>query len=72
MAKIINNTHIECSKCEGRMLVDRVFSSYDHLELYCLVCGKREIFNKPESSGDIPKWIMRAEKLRLKMIGNSL
>jgi hypothetical protein len=72
MASIVNNRTLECNKCLGRMLVDRVFLSEQYLEIYCLVCGKREIFNKPESSGDIPKWIMRAEKSRLKMTGNSL
>jgi hypothetical protein len=72
MAKIINNTHIECSKCEGRMLVDRVFSSYDHLELYCLVCGKREMYNHPDRHGEVAQWIMKAEKTRARITGSNL
>lgn len=72
MAKIINNNHIECSKCDGRMLVDRVFLSYDHLELYCLVCGKREMFNHPDRHGEVAQWIMKAEKARAKVTGNRI
>jgi len=30
-----------CSKCNGRVLVDRTHSDYGHLELFCLKCGKR-------------------------------
>jgi hypothetical protein len=54
------------------MLVDRVFLSYDHLEVYCLVCGKREMFNHPDKHGEVPRWIMKVEKARLKITGNSL
>lgn len=30
-----------CSKCDGRVLLDRAFSNYGHVELFCLKCGKR-------------------------------
>jgi hypothetical protein len=70
MAKIINNNYIQCSKCSGRMLVDRVFLSYDHLELYCLVCGKRE--NHPDRHGEVAQWIMKAEKTRAKLTGSKI
>ena len=72
MATIIDNKEIRCSKCSGRMLVDRVFTSYDHLEVYCLLCGKREMYNHPENHGEVARWIMKAEKARLRVSGNSL
>jgi hypothetical protein len=72
MAQIVNQKYLICSKCSGRMLVDRVFLSYDHLEVYCLVCGKREMFNHPDKHGEVPRWIMKVEKARLKITGNSL
>lgn len=70
MVKVIDNRYLQCGKCSGRMLVDRVFLSYDHLELYCLVCGKREMFNHPDRHGDTARWIMRVEKARAKITGN--
>jgi hypothetical protein len=72
MAQIVNEKELRCTKCSGRMLVDRVFLSYDHLELYCLVCGKREMFNHPDKHGEVARWIMKVEKARLKITGNSL
>ena len=72
MVNIVNNKQIECTKCKGRVLVDRVFLSYDHLELYCMVCGKRWMYNNPDRHGEIATWIMKAEKTRAKAIGNSI
>jgi hypothetical protein len=72
MVNIVNNKQIECTKCKGRVLVDRVFLSYDHLELYCMVCGKRWMYNHPDRHGEIATWIMKAEKTRAKAIGNSI
>lgn len=72
MAKILDDKEIRCSKCSGRMLVDRVFLSYDHLEIYCLLCGKREMYNHPDNHGDVAKWIMKVEKARAKMTGSRL
>jgi hypothetical protein len=61
---------IKCLKCNGRMFVDRVFLSQDHLELYCLNCGKREMYPHPESHGERSRWIMKLEKARAKRTGN--
>jgi hypothetical protein len=72
MVNIVNNKQLECTKCKGRVLVDRVFLSYDHLELYCMVCGKRWMYNHPDRHGEIATWIMKAEKTRAKAIGNSI
>jgi len=32
---------LNCNKCSGRVLLDRAYSSYGHVELFCLRCGKR-------------------------------
>jgi hypothetical protein len=63
---------IKCSKCFGKMFVDRVFLSKEYLELYCIICGKREMYQHPENGSKKEKWIMRLEKARLKKNGNSL
>ena len=63
---------IKCSKCYGMMFVDRVFLSHNHLELYCLKCGKREMYPHPERHGKRATWIMMAEKTRAKRTGNPL
>lgn len=63
---------IKCSKCNGKMFVDRVFLSYDHLELYCLICGKREIYHTPDKYGSKVKWIMDKEKERARRTANPL
>lgn len=63
---------IKCTKCSGRMLVDRVFTSPEHLELFCLACGKREMYPFPEKNCKKSRWIMRMEKMRAKANGNSL
>jgi hypothetical protein len=63
---------ILCDKCSGRMIVDRVFTTYDHLEIYCLMCGKRKMFRYPEQNGKWVKWIMKLERERVKINGNSL
>ena len=72
MAKIVDNKELRCTKCSGRMLVDRVFLSYDHLEIYCLMCGKREMYNHPNNHGDVARWIMKVEKARAKITGNRI
>ena len=58
-----------CTKCKSRMFVDRVFLSNSHLELYCLKCGKREIFHNIENFNERGQWIMKAEKARAKRTG---
>jgi hypothetical protein len=63
---------IKCTKCNGRMMVDRVFLSEHHLELYCFVCGKREMYPHPYSHGEKIAWIMNLEKQRAKKSGNPL
>lgn len=53
-----------CQKCNGRVFLDRVFSQKLHMELFCIMCGKRWMINK-ETSG-LAKWIEKKEKAQLK------
>jgi hypothetical protein len=54
---------LTCSKCNGRVLLDRAYSNYGHVELFCLRCSKRweahrdtfvaKIFNKLERKREL-------------------
>ena len=53
-----------CSKCNGRVFVDRVFSQKLHVELFCIMCGKRWMINKDTSA--LGRWLEQKEKDKLK------
>lgn len=63
---------ITCTKCGGRVFVDRVFTSVAHLELYCLLCGKREMYPNPESKGKRARWVMEKERARARRSATNL
>jgi DNA-directed RNA polymerase subunit M/transcription elongation factor TFIIS len=63
---------IKCTKCGGKMFVDRVFTSHDHLELYCLKCGKRDMYHNPQKYGKKIQWIIEKEREIAKKNGNHL
>lgn len=63
---------LKCTKCSGKMFVDRIFLSHNHLELYCIICGKREMYQNPENHGKRERWIMQMERIRARKNGNSL
>ena len=44
-----------CQKCNGRVFIDRVFSQKLHMELFCVMCGKRWMINKETSA--LGKWL---------------
>lgn len=50
------------------MLVDRVFTTSIHLEIYCINCGRRKMFHYPENCGDYAIWIFQKEKERAKFM----
>jgi hypothetical protein len=54
---------ISCNKCKGRMFVDRQYSSIDHLEIFCVLCGSRVFFHPPLES-EQGRWILQKEKSR--------
>jgi hypothetical protein len=49
-----------CKKCNGRVFVDRVFSQKLHVELFCMLCGKRWMINKETSR--FGKWLERKDQ----------
>jgi len=50
-----------CKKCKGRVLVDRSLCEDNHVELYCLGCGKRWSLNQPQNHGSFAVWIQKLE-----------
>ena len=60
---------MKCNKCQGRVFVDRVFSQKLHVELFCMMCGKRWMINKDTSA--LGKWIEKIENGQLKAFGIS-
>lgn len=53
-----------CKKCGGRVFVDRVFSQKLHVELFCIMCGKRWMINKDTSA--LGRWLEKKEFEQLK------
>lgn len=60
-----------CRKCNGRVFIDRQFSSIDHMETFCIMCGARKFFHPPSESAE-GLWLLEKEKLRAKNIITSL
>jgi phage FluMu protein Com len=56
---------IRCKKCLKKMLIDRVYSSVSHIEIYCLVCGSRKFFHPPSDSEE-GRWLLKKEQERAK------
>ena len=57
---------MKCNKCNnGRVFVDRLFSDSDsdHVELFCVMCGKRWMLDKANSQ--IAAWLLKIEKAHL-------
>jgi hypothetical protein len=48
-----------CAKCEGRVFIDRVFSQKLHMELFCILCGKRWQLNK--ETNRFARWLENTE-----------
>ena len=60
---------MNCEKCGGRVFVDRVFSQKSHMELFCIMCGKRWMMNKETSK--LGKWLEKTEQHQSKHYGIS-
>jgi hypothetical protein len=50
---------MHCKRCGGRVFVDRVFSQKLHVELFCILCGRRWMVNKDTSA--LGRWLERKE-----------
>jgi hypothetical protein len=60
-----------CKKCGGRVFVDRQYTSVDHLETFCILCGTRNFFHPPSQSLE-GRWLLEKEKSRVKNTITSL
>ena len=60
---------MRCKKCNGRVFIDRVFSQKLHMELFCVMCGKRWMINKDTSA--LGKWLEKLEKAKEKSLAIS-
>jgi hypothetical protein len=50
---------MKCGRCNGRVFIDRVFSQKLHMELFCVMCGKRWMLNKETNA--LGKWLEQRE-----------
>ncbi len=56
---------IRCKKCLRKMIIDRVYNSVSHMEIYCIICGSRRFFHPPSDSKE-GKWLLEKEIERAK------
>jgi predicted nucleic-acid-binding Zn-ribbon protein len=62
---------INCKRCNGRVFIDRQYSSLMHIEVYCVRCGNRNFYHPPAESSE-GKWLLEKELLRAKFTIASL
>jgi hypothetical protein len=53
-----------CKRCNGRVFVDRVFSQKLHVELFCILCGRRWMINK--DTNRFGRWLEERDRLYAK------
>ena len=46
---------MNCQRCGGRVFIDRVFSQKLHMELFCILCGRRWMINKDTNA--LGRWL---------------
>lgn len=51
---------MNCNKCGGKVAVDDVFSQKEHVELFCLMCGKRWMIDK--NGNRFGEWLIKNVK----------
>jgi predicted nucleic-acid-binding Zn-ribbon protein len=56
---------LKCFKCDGRMFVDRQYTTVDHVETFCIKCGSRKFFHPPSATSE-GIWILQKERSRAK------
>ena len=62
---------LKCFRCDGRMFLDRQYSTVGHLETYCMKCGSRSFFHPPQESLE-GQWLLKKEVSRVKATMSSL
>lgn len=53
---------MKCTKCKGRVFLDRVFSDNKNFETYCILCGDRKFISKESEQG---QWLLQQEQRRM-------
>jgi predicted nucleic-acid-binding Zn-ribbon protein len=49
---------MNCSKCGGKVYLDKMFSENSKLELCCVKCGRRVFVEK---SSELGKWLLERD-----------
>lgn len=50
-----------CTRCSGRLFLDRVFSDNKNFETSCIKCGDRKFISKDSKLG---QWLTKKEQAR--------
>ena len=61
---------LKCKKCSGRVFIDRVFSQKSHIELFCILCGKRWMLDKERTV--LGRWLLEKETAQAKSLSISI
>lgn len=61
---------LTCKRCSGRVFIDRVFSQKLHIELFCVLCGKRWMIDKERTV--LGRWLTEKERLNAKLLSISI
>lgn len=56
---------LKCHRCNGKVFVDRQYTTSEHLETYCIRCGNRFFYHPPSSTKE-GRWILQQESLKAK------
>ena len=57
---------ILCKKCNGRVFVDRMYSAENHIEVFCIICGKRKFYHNWGPENKEAQWLLEIEKKKSK------
>ena len=48
------------------MFIDRQYTTFEHMETYCISCGLRKFFHPPRDSEE-GRWLLQKELSRAKL-----
>lgn len=54
---------MQCSRCNGRVFLDRTFSENMNYETFCIICGDRQFIGRSTRLG---RWLEEQEEARLR------
>jgi len=54
---------MKCTKCSGKLFLDRTFTDNKAFEIYCIMCGIRMFISKETRFG---QWLTAKETARLR------